>query len=413
MGLFQRFYYGKAGQADFNPEDLPKNRKELFMAMFRIRFSGLITQNLIYLVFCIPAIIICFQAFILLNSIAAAAVEDASLLEQFSRDWFSYAVMLLAILIPCMGLAGVGASGCMYVLRNWARDQHAFGLSDIKDSIKANWKQGLAFGLLTGVIDLVCFVGWYFYRQQAATAGSMTQSVFMSILEGLMIIILCVWWLMNMIAYPMMITYDMKFGALLRNCAILSVARLPQSVGIWLLSLAPTILCVAALLLTGSSWAILAWVLIYLLIGYSFSGFLYASYANALFDKYMNPRIDGAPMNLGLRPSEYDYDEDDDDTPVDAQPGYRPTPGPGGTGEAWPPRRPDSGSWLDAQAERNMPEPTPAQSEPAKNEPDADKSQPESGAADTAGAATPDSADASENAAASDSNETGDSDKRD
>ena len=153
-----------------------------------------------------------------------------------------------------MGLAGVGASGCMYVLRNWARDQHAFGLSDIKDSIKANWKQGLAFGLLTGVIDLVCFVGWYFYRQQAATAGSMTQSVFMSILEGLMIIILCVWWLMNMIAYPMMITYDMKFGALLRNCAILSVARLPQSVGIWLLSLAPTILCVAALLLTGSSW---------------------------------------------------------------------------------------------------------------------------------------------------------------
>ena len=134
MGLFQRFYYGKAGQADFNPEDLPKNRKELFMAMFRIRFSGLITQNLIYLVFCIPAIIICFQAFILLNSIAAAAVEDASLLEQFSRDWFSYAVMLLAILIPCMGLAGVGAAApiasaaslifglCFVVSGYWRRD---------------------------------------------------------------------------------------------------------------------------------------------------------------------------------------------------------------------------------------------------------------------------------------------------
>ncbi len=40
MGLFQRFYYGKAGQADFNPEDLPKNRKELFMAMFRMAASA-------------------------------------------------------------------------------------------------------------------------------------------------------------------------------------------------------------------------------------------------------------------------------------------------------------------------------------------------------------------------------------
>ncbi len=373
MGLFQRFYYGKAGQADFNPDDLPKNRKELFMAMLRIRFSGLITQNLIYLVFCLPAIIVCFQAFILLNSIAAAIMEDASLLDQFAREWFSYVALLLAILIPCLGLAGVGASGCMYVLRNWARDQHAFGLSDIKDSIKANWKQGLAFGLLTGVIDLVCFVGWYFYRQQAAMAGSVVQAALMSVLEGLMIIILCVWWLMNMVAYPMMITYDMKFGTLLRNCAILVIARLPQSVGIWLLSLAPTIICAAVLLLTGTSWALLAWILIYLLIGFSFSGFLYASYANSLFDKYLNPRIDGAPMNMGLRSSEYDDEDEDDDTPVNAQPGYNPTPGPGGVGEVWPPRRPDSGSWLDAQAERNMPEPSPAQPEPDPAEPDADK----------------------------------------
>lgn len=358
MGLFQRFYYGKAGQADFNPEDLPKNRRELFMAMLRIRFSGLITQNLIYLVFCLPAIVICFYAFVFLNSLAAAAVEDAALLEQFTRDWFSYGVMLLLLLAPCMGLAGVGASGCMYVLRNWARDQHAFGLSDIKDSIKANWKQGLAFGLLTGAIDLVCFVGWYFYRQQAAMAGNMAQSAIMSVLEGLMIIILCIWWLMNMLAYPMMITYDMKFSSILRNCAILAIARLPQSVGIWLISLAPTIICFAALFITGSAWAILVWILIYILIGYSFNGFLYASYANYIFDKYMNPRIDGAPMNLGLRSSEYDdEDDEDDDTPVNAQPGYRPTPGPGGVGEAWPPRRPDEGSWLDAQAERNMPQP--------------------------------------------------------
>ena len=88
---------------------------------------------------------------------------------------------------------------------------------------------------------------------------------------------------------------------------------------------------------------------------------MYASYANALFDKYMNPRIEGAPVNMGLRSSEYDEDEaDDDDTPVNAQPGYRPTPGPGGVGEAWPPRRPDdSSSWLDAQAERNI-DPKPA-----------------------------------------------------
>lgn len=180
-----------------------------------------------------------------------------------------------------------------------------------------------------------------------------------------MLVVLCVWWMMNMIAYPMMITYDLKLRTVLRNSLILIVGRLPQSVGIWLLSLAPTIICFGVYILTGISWAILAWIIIYALIGFSFSGFLYASYANALFDKYMNPRIEGAPVNMGLRSSEYDEDEaDDDDTPVNAQPGYRPTPGPGGVGEAWPPRRPDdSSSWLDAQAERNI-DPKPADDKP-------------------------------------------------
>ena len=354
MGFFQKFYYGKAGQADFNPEDLPKNRRELFFSMLRIRFTGLISQNFIYLVFCLPAIIVCGYAFNFLNAVAAAMLEDEALAAQFSRDWFSLALMLLLAMIPCLGISGIGATGSMYILRNWARDQHAFGFSDIKDSIKANWKQGLAFGLLSGLINLLCFVGWYFYRQQAAASASPVMAIFMNVLEGMMLVILCVWWMMNMVAYPMMITYDMKLGTLLRNCAILVVARLPHSLGIWLLSLLPLIICLAVFIATGLIWALLALLLIYLVIGFSFSGFLYASYSNWLFDSYLNPRIEGAPMNMGLRSKEYDYEDDDDDTPVDAQPGYRPTPGPGGVGEAWPPRRPDDSSWLDAQAERNM-----------------------------------------------------------
>ena len=41
-GLFNNFYYGKAGKADFTPEQLPKNRVQLFFSMLRVRLSGLI-----------------------------------------------------------------------------------------------------------------------------------------------------------------------------------------------------------------------------------------------------------------------------------------------------------------------------------------------------------------------------------
>ena len=46
-GMMNNFYYGKAGQADFTPEQLPANRVQLFFSMFRIRFSGLIGMNLL------------------------------------------------------------------------------------------------------------------------------------------------------------------------------------------------------------------------------------------------------------------------------------------------------------------------------------------------------------------------------
>ena len=81
MGFFQRMYYGKAGQADFNPEDLPKNRRELFFSMLRIRFSGLCSQNFIYLLFCIPAIAVGLLSFNFLSSLANMMVENEALAE--------------------------------------------------------------------------------------------------------------------------------------------------------------------------------------------------------------------------------------------------------------------------------------------------------------------------------------------
>ena len=45
-GLMNTYLYGKAGKADFTPDQLPANRFELFLEMMRIRFSGLLLMNL-------------------------------------------------------------------------------------------------------------------------------------------------------------------------------------------------------------------------------------------------------------------------------------------------------------------------------------------------------------------------------
>ena len=44
--FFNNFYYGKAGKADFTPDQLPKNRVELFFSTLRVRFGGLFGLSL-------------------------------------------------------------------------------------------------------------------------------------------------------------------------------------------------------------------------------------------------------------------------------------------------------------------------------------------------------------------------------
>ena len=56
---------------------------------------------------------------------------------------------------------------------------------------------------------------------------------------------------------------------------------------------------------------------IYGIIGIALIGFIQASFSNACFDKYLNPRIEGAKVNQGLQQEE--EDDDDDDTPSSEQ----------------------------------------------------------------------------------------------
>ena len=59
--------------------------------------------------------------------------------------------------------------------------------------------------------------------------------------------------------------------------------------------------------------ALLALGAYYFLIGFSLARFVYASYTNGVFDKYINSRMEGVQVNRGLATETDDDDEDDED----------------------------------------------------------------------------------------------------
>ncbi len=298
MGFFDRFYYGKAGQADYTEDDLPSNRFQLFWQVLRVRLWSLVRLNLIQLLFWIPMLLVTLLTFMAANTIDVNASG-----EEIANHLLGLLSNFAILLIPCILITGPSTAAASYVARNWARDQHSFLWSDFKDAFKANWKQGLLISAITSVLPFLLLIGVQFY-------GSLAQSNAIAIIPQVMMVIVGVVWALALVfAYPLMVGYQLRVRQLFRNSMLLAIGRLPFAVAIRLATLLPMIIGLVVFVFLGSAYGLLFIALYYLLIGFAMSRLVNASFANSVFDRYINPNIEGAPVNLGLR----ENDEEDED----------------------------------------------------------------------------------------------------
>ena len=316
--MMNSFYYGKSGKGDYNREDLPSTRWQLFGEMLKIRLSALCRLNLMYMLAWLPALIVMmlaatqyYSGVVNLSELQAQAAEGAIAAEVLAEGVFLFndytkAVILqtLLLLVPCLALTGPFTAGIAYVTRNWARDEHAFIWSDFRDAMKDNWKQALAVSAITGLMPLILYVCWSFYGELSG------QNPLFVVPQILSLMLVVVWLCSLLFQYPLMVTYRLRFRDLMRNSLLLTVGRLPMVAGLKLLSLVPTVIALAVAFFTPyMQYALLVLMLYYIVFGFSLSRFISASYSNAVFDRYINPNIEGAQINRGLYNEEEDNEE--------------------------------------------------------------------------------------------------------
>lgn len=314
--FFNNLYYGKAGKADFNPENLPANRVALFFQMLRVYWMDIIKLNLIYVVFYLPAIVWTVWSFMALNGTLASAETGELAQEAVSSQLWGVIYLWILGMFPCLAITGPATAGVSYVTRNWTRDQHSFMFSDFKDAFKANWKQALVVSAISGLVPVIILVCYQFYGDLAAARG------FVFVIPQMLTLMLgFVWLLCEQIIYMMMVTYELNFKNLLRNALIMAIGKLPLSVAIRLASLwfALIALAVALLFPNATAYVILALLLYYILFGFAFDRFLFSAFGNAVCERYINPHIEGAKVGMGLRQTTDDDYEIDPTMPQPAQ----------------------------------------------------------------------------------------------
>lgn len=292
MSFFKNYFYGKSGQRDFTEQDLPTNRMQLFREVLKVRRSSMVGLNFLYLLCWIPAILWSYLNLVQLSAIAAG-ISDANLGDLI----YSY----LLVLFPLSAITGPFTMGISRVLRNWARDEHAYAAGDYFAGVKENWRQGLLYGLINGALPLLVCICWNFYTGMAGGSPLFYLPLAIALIAGLL------WILSAQLMPTLIVTYRLRFTGVVRNAVLMTLAALPKAIAVKLATLAIPVVLLLLMQFAPAAlrWAVPAALVLYAIFYLSFNRLITASYANACCEKYLNPKIEGAGVDIGLRRTEH------------------------------------------------------------------------------------------------------------
>ncbi|RCX13836.1 putative membrane protein YesL [Anaerobacterium chartisolvens] len=208
-GLFGFFDYTKPGPGV--PENgPPKARIVVFFEIFTRKFWNLMKLNIMFFIFNIPALIA--MLFI---------VPQYYLNKTFSEDIFVDFILKFTVgaIFLCIPLITVGPAqaGFTYVLRNYAREEHAFLWGDFKEHAMKNFKQGLIVSLIDLLVVIVIGIDINIYI-------SLNSSNFlMTIATSLLFLAFVTYVIMHMYIYPMMVTFKFSIKQIFKNALIFAI----------------------------------------------------------------------------------------------------------------------------------------------------------------------------------------------
>ncbi|NLZ55972.1 MAG: YesL family protein [Clostridiaceae bacterium] len=255
------YHYAKEGPG-VDPNEPPKGPIATFFVVLGRKFWKIITINLMYIIGNLPMLVVSFFATGLLfigwlfpsfspelirqmlsfpeESMQGMNPEE---LEQVMATLFLYLNVVISFTLTGMGWIVVGPSqaGLTYIMRNYAREEHAFLWMDFRDTFKANWKQSTVHSLLSLLMVFLIMFSSYFYRFH------MSEGTFAFILQGMLLVVALIATFMQLYAYQMMITIDLPMRGVWKNSLLFSIFRLPFNLIIVILEL--VILAVIPMLL--------------------------------------------------------------------------------------------------------------------------------------------------------------------
>ncbi len=305
-GFIARMLEGQERSEEYARSTLPTNRWQLFWDIFKGSFDKLIKVNLLTMLFFIPvfAVIILNVLFAESNGMIYPFGANLSIgypampgLQGIS-EWliFQGDVLTFLLLFVASFVAAVGLSGGMYVMRNMVWTEGIFVTNDFWRGVKLNYKNAMQTAIFISVVLILTTSLINFSNFMIATGGlTQGQIVWLRISQALSYVFMVIGIMMSMWMVSLGVNYEMGFWVLVKNSFFMTIGTLPQTIFFGALAAIPFLI----FLIGGELFTVIG---ILLLIFLSFAWFLllWLNFSQWVFDKYINPKIQGAKVGRGI-----------------------------------------------------------------------------------------------------------------
>lgn len=251
--------YSKPGRG-VRKDEPSKTGLALYFDILLRRFWNIITLNLIYIVFSVPAIVVSFflSTFLTSWSVTVVGID----LNGTLGDTFSLIGLLCSVIIFLIFGSGPASAGMTYVLRNYVNDTHSWVWGDFYENFKSNFKQGMAIYLIN-IISIVAFVvGFIFYTH--IMSGTVA-----FVLKNFIFALALIFIMMQMYIYNLMAGFDLSVKKIYKYAAILVIVKLPTNMLAFVVTIALIYLLYELMLIYPSIAVVLMLTLIFGLLTYT------------------------------------------------------------------------------------------------------------------------------------------------
>lgn len=210
----------------------------------------------------------------------------------FFRKFWNLIIINLLYFLFCLPVVTIGpaTAGLTKLMRNYAREEHAFIWGDFIETFKKNFKQAFIYS----VLDL--FVVAFLVLDFMAVAN-ISNRVMSVLCLAAILLSFTVWTFMRFYIYNMMVTFRLTFKQLIKNAFIFCWAGFFRNLFVFIIIAALTIFIVYL----NYIYQLLVFALIY----FSLVFFLINFMVNPLIKKYM---IDGYDPETGKKIEEEKYE---------------------------------------------------------------------------------------------------------